>query len=193
MQNQKMRFKFGDYEFRITKIFSYNMAYEAFCKGYIDPKELMGKEVMIPNEYGTEVQHTIVEVANKYMGLDFFGKHVERTYITAIDSSQSRQLYYYWQRNFQGFDGSEIWNLDSKILEYLIPRLEYFSKYGGDQGWPIMKNGELEYIKGKVFVDEMIKGFKLYKEDRMHYTEYEKRCMNRAFNLFKEHFGNLWT
>jgi hypothetical protein len=187
------RFEFAGHTFRITKSFSYNMAYEAFCKGYVDPKELMGKEVLIPNKFGYEVEHTIVEVANKQMGLDFFGKHVTRTYITVIDSGQGRQLYYYWQRDFQGFDGSEVWNLDFKILEYLIPRLEYFSKYGGGQGWPVVKNGTVKYIKGRKYVDEMVKGFKLLKDYKTNYTEYEIKCINRAFNLFKKHFGSLWT
>ena len=191
----RKRFNFAGHTFRITKSFSYNMAYEAFCKGYVDPKELMGKEVLIHNEYDHEVEHTIVEVANKQMGLDFFGKHVTRTYITAIDSGQNRQLYYYWQRNFQGFDGSEIWNLDSKILEYLIPRLEYFSKYGGGQKWFTgFKDGEEVWEKGSKFVDEMVKGFKILKEKQYTTcTNYDNQCINRAFNLFKRYFGNLWT
>ena len=92
----KKRFEFAGHTFRITKNYSYNMSYEAFCKGYIDPKELMGKEVLAPNEYGHKTKYTIVEVANKQMGLDFFGKHVTRTYITIIDSGQCRQLSYYW-------------------------------------------------------------------------------------------------
>jgi len=69
----RKRFDFAGHTFRITKNFSYNMSYEAFCKGYIDPKELIGKEVEVPDEYGSTTDHTIVEVANKYMGLDFFG------------------------------------------------------------------------------------------------------------------------
>ena len=24
-------------------------------------------------------------------------------------------------------------------------------------------------------------------------TEYDNQCINRAFNLFKRYFGNLWT
>jgi hypothetical protein len=191
----KKRFEFAGHTFRITKNFSYNMSYEAFCKGYVDPKELIGKEVLVPNEYDYGEKHTIVEVANKQMGLDFFGKHVTRTYITTIDSGQGRQLYYYWQRNFQGFDGSEIWNLDSKILEYLIPRLEYFSKYGGGQKWfTSFKDGEEVWEKGSKFVDEMVKGFKILKEKQYDtLTEYENQCINRAFNLFKSYFGSLWT
>ena len=70
----KKRFDFAGRTFRITKNFSYNMAYEAFCKGYVNPEDLMGKEVLIPNEYGYEKEYTIVEVANKQMGLDFFWK-----------------------------------------------------------------------------------------------------------------------
>lgn len=190
----KKRFDFAGHTFRITKSFSYNMAYEAFCKGYVDPKELMGKEVLIPNEYDHEVEHTIVEVANKQMGLDFFGNHVTRTYITAIDSGQDRQLYYYWQRNWRGFDGSEFWSLNTKILEFLIPRLERFSKVGSDSEWLIgFKDGEKVWEKGSKFVDEMVKGFKLLKEKQYDKrTEYENQCINRAFNLFKSYFGSLW-
>lgn len=191
----RKRFDFAGHTFRITKSFSYNMAYEAFCKGYVNPKELMGKEVLIPSEYGYEKEYTIVEVANKQMGLDFFGKHVTRTYITAIDSGQGRQLFYYWQRDWRGFDGSEFWNLDSKILEYLVPRLERFSKVGGDQKWATgFKDGEEVWEKGSKFVNEMVKGFKILKEKQYgKITEYENQCVNRAFNLFKRYFGHLWT
>ncbi len=191
----KKRFDFAGHTFRITKSFSYNMAYEAFCKGYVDPKELMGKEVLIPNEYDHEVEHTIVEVANKQMGLDFFGNHVTRTYITTIDSSQDRQLSYYWQRDWRGFDGSEFWSLDTKILEFLIPRLERFSKVGSDSEWLIgFKDGEKVWEKGSKFVDEMVKGFKILKEKQYTTrTNYDNQCINRAFNLFKSYFGSLWT
>lgn len=191
----KKRFNFAGHTFRITKNFSYNMSYEAFCKGYINPKELIGKEVEVPNEYGSTTDHTIVEVANKYMGLDFFGKHIVRTYIITIDSGQARQLSYYWQRDWRGFDGSEFWNLDSKILEYLVPRLERFSKVSDGQKWAIgFKDGEEIWEKGSKFVDEMVKGFKILKEKQYSKTtEYDKQCINRAFNLFKRYFGSLWT
>lgn len=129
------------------------------------------------------------------MGLDFFGKHIVRTYIITIDSGQGRQLSYYWQRDWRGFDGSEFWSLDNKILEFLIPRLERFSKVGGGQKWFIgFKDGEEVWEKGSKFVDEMVKGFKILKEKQYDkITEYENQCINRAFNLFKEHFGSLWT
>ena len=190
----KKGFEFAGHTFRITKSFSYNMSYEAFCKDYVDPKELMGKEVLIPNEYGYEKAYTIVEVANKQMGLDFFGKHVTRTYITAIDSGQDRQLSYYWQRDWRGFDGSEFWSLDNKILEFLVPRLERFSKISDGQRWFTgFKNGEEIWENGSKFVDEMAKGFKILKEKQYDtLTEYENQCINRAFNLFKSYFGSLW-
>ena len=198
MEKQKMRFEFNGNTFRITKIFSYNMAYEAFCKGYIDPEELIGKEVPIPCEYGYEKERTIVEVANKYMGLDLFGKHVKRTYITAIDNGQEgRQLYYYWQRDWRGFDGSEMWSLDSTILDWLIPRLEEFSYWASGHGWPNgIKDGEIQYLDGGKVTEEMVKGFKIlkayqYNEGKL--TTHQKQMINRSFNLFKEHFGNLWT
>lgn len=194
----KKRFEFAGHTFRITKNYSYNMSYEAFCKGYVDPKELMGKEVLAPNEYGYKTKYTIVEVANKQMGLDFFGKHVTRTYITIIYSGQSRQLSYYWQRDWRGFDGSEFWNLDGRILEYLVPRLERFSKVSEGQKWFIgSENGEEIWERGSKFVNEMVKGFKILKEKQYdtddNLNEYDNQCINRAFNLFKKHFGNLWT
>ena len=193
----RKRFDFAGHTFRIIKSFSYNMAYEAFCKGYVDPKELMGKEVLIPNEYDYEKKHTIVEVANKQMGLDFFGKHVTRTYITAIDSGQGRQLNYYWQRDWRGFDGSEMWSLDSTILDWLIPRLEEFSYWASGHGWPNgIKDGEIQYLDGGKVTEEIVKGFKLLKESQYNIgdlSEYQYQMINRSFNLFKKHFGDLWT
>ena len=173
------------------------MSYEAFCKGYVDPKELIGKEVEVPNEYDSTTDHTIVEVANKYMGLDFFGKHIIRTYITTIDSGQDRQLSYYWQRDWRGFDGSEFWNLDNKILEFLVPRLERFSYWSSGHGWPTQnKKGEVEYVDGGKITKEMVEGFKLLKDHYLHnhkLTISDKQKINRSFNLFKEYFGDLWT
>ena len=37
----------------------------------------MHKDILMPDEYGYMKEYTIIEVANKYMGLDFFNKYAE--------------------------------------------------------------------------------------------------------------------
>ena len=204
MIKAKRRFEFGGHTFRITKQFSYEMSYEAFCQGHVEPEELIGKTVVIKGEYGYDQKFRVVEVANKVMAVP--GKHlqvlegkegyVKRTYITVLDDGQERQWWYYWQRLWRGFDGSEMWNLDSKILDWLVPRLKRFAQCG-NQGWPVKsKNGEIEYVGSEKITGQMAEGFDLLKQnydtDRR-LSEQEHRKINLAFNLFKKHFGNLWT
>ena len=73
----RKRFNFTGHIFRITKSFSYNMAYEAFCKGYVNPEDLMGKEVLIPNEYGYKKEYTIVEVASELLSFIEVGASIK--------------------------------------------------------------------------------------------------------------------
>lgn len=190
MKKQKMRFEFSGNTFRITKIFSYGMSYEAFYSGYISPADLLGKIVQLPNEYGSLHDYRIIEVSNKTMPISNF-KFVKRTYIILINEDK-RQLYYYWQRDRRGFDGSDMWSLDSKIMEWLIPRLEYFAKASRGFGWPVLKNGIIEYSDGSNLTEEMLTGFKIYQE-KDSWDKKDTQLVNRAFNLFKKHFSDLWV
>ncbi len=204
MIKAKRRFTFGGQKFRITKEFSYGMSYEAFCQGYVAPDELIGKNVEITGEYGTKQQYQIIEVASKVMAVP--GRHmavfdgengyVKRTYITVIDADQGRQWWYYWQRNWRGFDGSDMWNLDRIILDWLVPRLKRFAQ-AGCQGWPTMVHGQIEYLSSEPIMKEIVEGFELlqknYNDEIKQLDSQQVQKVNRAFNLFKGHFGDLWT
>lgn len=193
-------FELEGHRFRIIKSFSYNMAFEAFCQGYIAPEELFGKKVILSD--GNELK--VIEVANKTMAVPgknlevFANKHeyVKRTYITFIEDGQARQWWYYWQRNWRGFDASDMWNLDSRILDWLIPRLKRFADDAKGHGWPTMNGKEIEYRDGREITEQMVEGFELLKKSYDTDKDLNERGMqkvNLAFNLFKKHFDNLWT
>lgn len=186
----KRRFKIDGRTFRITKQYSYSMSYEAFYTGYISPADLLGKTVKLRNKYNSLHEYKVIEVSNKTMPVSN-NKYIKRTYIILI-SEDTRQLYYYWQRDRRGFDGSDMWNLEAKILEWLIPRLECFVKVSKGHGWPVLKNGIVEYSDGSNLAEEMLTGFKIYQE-KDSWDKKDTQLVNRAFNLFKKHFSDLWT
>lgn len=183
----KRRFKVDGRIFRIVKQYSYHMSYEAFYTGYISPADLLGKVIKLPNEYGFLNNYRVVEIANKTMPV-FNDKYVKRTYITIVNEDK-RQLFFYWQRDYRGFDNSDMWNLESKILDWLIPRLKVFSYFAKGSGWFDGKGG---YVKGDKIVEEILKGFKIYHEKDF-FSKKESNIINHSFNLFKKHFGDLWT
>lgn len=46
-----------------------------------------------------------------------------------------RPIRFFWQRRTRGFDETELWNLDSTILKFILPRLQAFRE-SSRFGWP---------------------------------------------------------
>lgn len=196
MNNFKRRFELNNHKFRICEVYSYGMSYKAFCKGFVDVESLIGRDVIL-QESDTlyECNYRVIDASNsiKSCGIN---KYVKRTYITLAQNPEDRnelerQMRFYIQRDYRGFDSSELWSLDNKILDYLVPRLERFYIACEGHGWA---SGD-GYTKASGIVEKILRGFKLLKEaDYYHYfTKSEVDTINQSFNLFKKHFGDLWT
>lgn len=171
----KRRFDFAGQQFRIVKQYSYGFTYEAFCKGHMDIEGLVGKTVLIEH-----YEYKIIAAENRIMPT-IEGKYVKRTYITLADIHDTRQLCFYHQRNWRGFDGSELWNLDITIVMYLIPRLRCFAK-----------NVEGRYDEKDILT--MCEGFQAYSDDTsVVLPQKVKDAFRHALNLFKKRLGGLWT
>ena len=90
-------------------------------------------------------------------------------------------LRFYHQRNWRGFDGSELWNLDMSIVRYLIPRLKCFAK-----------NMEGRYDEKDIY--KMCEGFQAYLDNTLRFPPQKvKDAFCHALNLFKKRLGGLWT
>ncbi len=171
----KRRFEFADKQFRIVKQYSYGNAYEAFCRGHANIEELVGK--IVPINHG---EYKIIAAENRIMPT-VEDKYIKRTYITLADIRDTRQLRFYHQRNWREFDGSELWNLDTTILQYLIPRLKRFAK-------------NIEGREDAKDIHETCEGFQMYLNNTSLFPPQKVTdTFRRAFNLFNKRFGGLWT
>lgn len=90
-----------------------------------------------------------------------------------ISPDDERQILWAWQREFRGFDDTELWNLDNTITRFILPRLKAF------RGHRINKD-----------IDEMIEGFELNLLDFPDKIQRDK--ITNGLILFRKHFFNLW-
>ena len=173
----KRRFDFTGQQFRIVEQYSYGCTYVAFCKGYVNIEDLIGKTtIMGCNKY------KIIAAENRIMPT-VEDKYIKRTYITLAETGilHTQQLHFYHQRNWRGFDGSELWNLDITIVRYLVPRLKRFAK-----------NVEGRHDEKDILT--MCKGFQTYLDNTSPFPPKKvKDAFYHALNLFKRRLGGLWT
>lgn len=106
-----------------------------------------------------------------------------------VDEEDSRWEEYEKQRLQRGFDDSETWNLDGTITKFIYPRLIAF----------IEDTKKLECHPGSIpfdtwigILEDMSKGFELMSQDNEK-TEDEDKIIEKALDLFREHFHQLWT
>lgn len=170
----KRRFDFAGQQFRIVKQYCFGFTYVAFCKGHINMEDLIGKTTIIGCS-----EYKIIAVENRTMPT-VEDKYIKRTYITLADVLHTQQLDFYHQRNWRGFDGSELWNLDMTIVRYLIPRLKRFAK-------------NIEGRRDAKDIYEICEGFQMYLDNTSPFPPQKVTdTFRRAWNLFKKRFGGLW-
>ena len=91
-----------------------------------------------------------------------------------------------------GFAPSEWWNLDTHLLEYLLPRLRYFRKH--THGYP----GGLTEKKWDKKLKKMIEGFELHLLDEYWMNDDEEEVkknskkVQKASKLFGKYLYDLW-
>lgn len=102
-----------------------------------------------------------------------------------------RTLRHLRQRLTQGWDDSDLWNLDVTIAEFVLPRLQRFREYAA--GYP----GDLAtQEEWHAMLDDMLYGLRAIVEDNYpsasNYDQIDWERVQRGLRLFGERFRNLW-
>ena len=101
----------------------------------------------------------------------------------AISRRDIRQSKWREQRKKRGFDDTELWNLDSTIAKFVLPRLKAFKKLKGGRPYEL-SNDEWDDI-----LDKMICSFSIIAKDSIN-ADYE--LYQEGLDLFAKYFGYLW-
>ncbi len=164
--------------FIVTQSFSYDMSWEASCNEYLD----LNKIKKIIQDDIKENDFHILEAWNKIENDEH--KLTEKTYLIICQNDVDRQTYFIKQRREDGFDNSEIWNLESKILDFLIPRFKKLKNTSG--GWP---DGNGGYIPDEYILDDIITGFEIMKNQNNN----DELKIRKAWRLLERYFFDLWN
>lgn len=89
------------------------------------------------------------------------------------------------QRLERGFDDSEMWNLDSTIAQFILPRLKRY-KHLGKKCHP----SELTYQQWQKYLSKMIIAFELILEDKYSFKNEVK--IDEGLILFSQYLRSLW-
>ena len=199
----KSEFQIKEYTFKPLHAYSYDMSFSAI--NYLEIKEsLLNESVSIKSEeYSKEYKFTVIAQENiSYLTYDkkddseSENPHIEKATIITLsiakenrESEIKRQSRYFKERLEYGFDNSEIWNLDTSTIRFLILRLEDLKEF--DSSW---------YYQGKEVTcreicEDILKGFYLYLEQSFNPKQDRKtyRTIRHSFKVFRNNFGNLWT
>lgn len=118
--------------------------------------------------------------ANKEKELDLLGRENVNFSITDIEKEEKRKEYKK-QRLDRGFDDTELWNLDTTILKFTLPRLKRFREC--TIGYPSDFKNHEEWL---ACLDKMINAIeKILENDESDETY-------KDFELFKKYFFSLW-
>ena len=134
------------------------------------------------NEIRKEEYERGYTAANKEKSQDPLGWENLNFSITGdanVDPKRAEE--YKKQRIERGFDDTELWNLDSTILKFVLPRLKRFKEC--TIGYPSSFNTYEEWI---ACLEKMINSIEAILEDSHEEADFE------GFELFKEHFFHLW-
>ena len=103
---------------------------------------------------------------------------------TLVDDtfSEEEKEKYAIQRAERGFDDTELWNLNTTICQFIIPRLEEFKK----QTFAYPPN--ITFEEWISIIDKMLDFFKRYCDDDI---DVDAR-KDEGFKLFCEYFEFLW-
>lgn len=95
-----------------------------------------------------------------------------------------------WQKLTRGYSDEELWNLDSTICEWLLPRLKTFKEK--TIGYPPTLNSLKEW---KDILEKIILALELHNSDLPDNPEQariEGKQIKEGFELFGKYFCNLW-
>ena len=106
-----------------------------------------------------------------------------------IDVNDEKWNIFEKQRLNRGFDDSETWNLDGTIAKFVYPRLLVFiDDVIRIECHPV----DLTFDEWVGILKEMMEGFKLMSQDNEK-SDDEYKIIEKALDLFRKYFHNLWT
>lgn len=118
--------------------------------------------------------------ANKEKEVDPYGMENINFSVNMEEQKEERQEKFKKQRIERGFDDTELWNFDTTILRFVLPRLKVFKEQ--TCAYPTDFNSLEEW---KECIEKMIKSVEEILTDGYN-ADYE------GFELFKKHFFDLW-
>lgn len=109
-----------------------------------------------------------------------------------------RRWHWFWQRRTLGFDGRELWNLNTTIANFVLPRLRAFRKCPGGYPSNLRKEGEpvnIGVLRWDAILADMIFGFEYCINDDKWFTMPEKdfKRVKRGLRYFGMYFLDLWN
>ena len=112
------------------------------------------------------------------------------------ETSEEKKELYSKQRMERGFDNTELWNLDTTILRFALPRLQAFitEEVEGFGCYPSVLQDDYPdcenlYEKWKEILNEMVTGIKQYIGE----TETDTLETPNGVKLFLKYFTDLWS
>lgn len=103
-----------------------------------------------------------------------------------IPKSDGRHRRWAKQRRTRGFDETELWNLDTTFVRFLLPRLKAFRAGTGGK----VHSGSLTDQEWTGILDKMIAGFEKHIDDDAEKDDIE--VVQRAFDLLAKYWHGLW-
>lgn len=143
----------------------------------------------------TSVYHRLLEASKEGNDIDPYG--IPNVNFSLIERTDKRWKEYKEQRLTRGFDDSELWNLDSTIVGFILPRLKAFRDVGF--GYPSSVETMEEWTK---ILDKMIKGFEYYLDEKLGEDKKlsakdnlinHNKIVEEGLDLFCKYFYNLWS
>ena len=202
----KLEFKIKDYTFKPLHAYSYDMSFSAIA--YLEIKEsLLNKSVeIISREYNSSgIGYKFTVIAQENISYFTYDKkeesksdnpHIEKATVITLSIAEEnksseikRQSRYFKERLEFGFDNSEIWNLDTSTIRFLILRLEELKKFGSSWYY------QGKEVSCKEICEDILKGFYLYLEHSFDVKQDRKtyRTIRHSFKVFRDNFESLWT
>ena len=202
----KSEFKIKDYKFKPLHAYSYDMSFSAIA--YLEIKESLLNESIeiISREYNSSgIGYKFTVIAQENISYFTYDKkeesepdnpHIEKATVITLSiakenrsSEIKRQSRYFKERLEFGFDNSDIWNLDTSTIRFLILRLEQLKEF--NSSW-YYKGNE---VSCREICEDILKGFYLYLEDsyKVNNSKKSQRIIKHSFQVFRDNFSQLWT
>lgn len=190
----------GNHKFIVVSDYSYHEGFKAEYQGSSLPSLLRLGSVLSFTDDTYHGEYVIISIEDSlgyyYDKKDVSLKECHKLYVTfANHSFVERQAFFMNQREKQGFDNSELWNLDYSLALIITSRLKAFKKDNRAE-WSVRWNDKEQKaitVKPDDMLDAMIYAFSAtLAENNDDELQFDAKKVKRGFKLFIKHFNDLW-